>query len=112
MQQPESDAPVSLDEIVGRNVHMLMWDRQITQVKLGNAVGIDQSSLAKKLRGKRGWSLDEVNAVAAELGTTIGALCTPWDLNPEPTDYESDAPLAAVVVGPWGSSVAGFGDAA
>ncbi|MPT14053.1 MAG: XRE family transcriptional regulator [Microbacterium sp.] len=63
-----------MDAEVGRRVHMLMWDQQLTQTAFGARVGIDQSALAKKLRGQRGWSLDEVATVAAELGVSVSYL--------------------------------------
>ena len=82
---------VSLDAVVGRNVHVIMWERKMTQTALGGMIGTDQSSLGKKLRGERGWSLDEVEQVAAALAVPVSALFdrawyTPRDLNPEPTD--------------------------
>ncbi len=63
-----------MDAEVGRRVHMIMWDRRVTQTALGRLVGLDQSSLGKRLRGERGWSLDDLRAVAGALGTTIGYL--------------------------------------
>lgn len=63
-----------MDAEVGRRVHMLMWDQQLTQTTFGAQVGIDQSALAKKLRGQRGWSLDEVSSVASALGVSVGYL--------------------------------------
>ncbi|MBK0419995.1 helix-turn-helix transcriptional regulator [Leucobacter sp. CSA1] len=72
-RQP-AESKNSMDFEVGRRIHMLMWDRGITQTALAPRVGINQSSLAKKLRGQRGWSLDDVRAVAAELQTTVGYL--------------------------------------
>ena len=63
-----------VDAEVGRRVHMLMWDRQLTQTEFGSMIGIDQSALAKKLRGTRGWSLDEVVAVARALDVSVAQL--------------------------------------
>lgn len=53
---------------------MLMWERRITQTALGKKVGIDQSSLAKRLRGERGWALDDIKSVAAELRVSMAYL--------------------------------------
>lgn len=36
-----------------------MWDRRITQTMMAPALGLDQSTLSKKLRGVRPWSLVE-----------------------------------------------------
>ncbi|MFJ3392035.1 helix-turn-helix domain-containing protein [Leifsonia aquatica] len=72
-----------------------MWDRKITQATLAPQIGMDQSSLAKRLRGQRGWSLDQVVSAAGALNTTVAYLfgevddptwCAPRDLNPEPID--------------------------
>ncbi|MBN9209317.1 MAG: helix-turn-helix transcriptional regulator [Microbacterium ginsengisoli] len=60
----------SLDVTVGRRVHMIMWERRITQTALGRMVGIDQSSLGKRLRGERGWSLDDLRVVAEALNVS------------------------------------------
>ena len=60
----------------------MMWDRRITQTALGRAIGIDQSNLGKRLRGERGWSLDDLQAVARALGTTMGYLLGENDEGP------------------------------
>jgi transcriptional regulator with XRE-family HTH domain len=64
----------SYDRIVGRRVHQIMWEQRLTQTTLAKQIGLDQSSLGKRLRGDRGWSLDEVHAVAAALRTTVAYL--------------------------------------
>lgn len=63
-----------VDAEVGRRIHMLMWDRGVTQTKFGLALGIDQSNIAKKLRGKAGWSLGEIVATARYFDVPIGYL--------------------------------------
>lgn len=77
----QSDS-ASLDTLVGRRVHMMMWDRRISQTALGKLVGIDQSSLSKRLRGERNWTLDDLRAVATALGTTMGYLLGENDEGP------------------------------
>jgi transcriptional regulator with XRE-family HTH domain len=82
---------------------MLMWDRQITQASLAPMLGIEQSALSKKLRGSRSWSIQDVASAARALNTTVAYLvgevddpmCTPSDLNREPTDSGSEC-LATV----------------
>lgn len=69
-----ADRAESLDVAVGRRVHMMMWEQRITQTALGRAIGLDQSGLGKRLRGERGWSLDDLAAVADELDVTIAYL--------------------------------------
>lgn len=64
----------NVDAEIGRRVHQLMWDRRITQTAFGARVGMDQSSVAKRLRGKLSWSAAQVVAAADALGTTVGYL--------------------------------------
>ena len=74
-QALQADAPaLSMDAVIGRRVHHLMWDRQLTQTAFSQKLGMQQSGLAKKLRGQRGWSADELIVVARELGVTVGYL--------------------------------------
>lgn len=63
-----------MDEFVGRRVFHLMWDRHLTQTAFGHMIGQSQSNLAKKLRGTRGWSLDDLKAAAKALDTTMAYL--------------------------------------
>ena len=100
-----ADAPLSGDQLAGRRVHMLMWDAKVSQRQLAPRLGMTQAALSKKVRGERGWSIDELLTVAAALKTTVAYLvgetenrhpdgpddgsaawCAPRDLNPEPTD--------------------------
>ncbi len=63
-----------VDAEVGRRIHMLMWDHGLTQTTFGAAIGVDQSALAKRLRGKAGWSLAEVVNAANYFNVPIGYL--------------------------------------
>ncbi len=87
--------------IVGRRIHQVMWDRQITQKELAPRIGMAQNTLSSKVRGKRGWSLDELLTIAAELRISVAWLVgesndpTPggpgsrlWESNPRPSHYE------------------------
>lgn len=75
MHAYEAEAPApSMDAVIGRRVHHLMWDQQLTQTAFSQKLGMQQSGLAKKLRGQRGWSADELIVVARELGVTVGYL--------------------------------------
>ncbi len=63
-----------MDAIIGRRVHHMMWDRKITQTALAGVLGLQQSALSRKLRGERGWSSDELVAVAGTLHTNVADL--------------------------------------
>lgn len=64
----------SHDEIVGERIAMLMFRHRVTQTALSRSLGMTQPALGKKLRGERKWSLDDLYAVARELGVTISEL--------------------------------------
>lgn len=70
--QPTTARP--MDAAIGLRVHLIMWDRRITQQELGDRIGMDQSSLGRRLRGDRGWTPDQITAVARELGTSVAYL--------------------------------------
>lgn len=103
-------APVvehSADAEVGRRVHMIMWDRQLKQTELGPRIGMEQSTLSKKLRGLRPWSLEEVVTVARELHTSVayligevddaGNMVHPLGLEPRTHCFRAGGGIAPVV---------------
>jgi len=65
---------INWDAEIGEKAHMLMWRRGITQIALGEQLGVDQSSIAKRLKGKRKWTTGEVVALARALRTTVAFL--------------------------------------
>lgn len=69
-----SDATLSVDAQIGRRVHQLMWDRGMSQTQFGALAHMDQSSVAKRLRGKIGWSASQIVDAARILDTTVGFL--------------------------------------
>lgn len=58
----------SFDEQLGEAIHQVMWRRRITQTDLARQVlGITQSALSQKLRGKRPFYAGELVAIADAL---------------------------------------------
>ena len=47
------------------------------QVRLGQMLGITQSSVNKRWTGKRPWQLEELDSLATVLGTSVADLVTP-----------------------------------
>lgn len=93
MSTPEvgPQAAESYDVVIGRNIHRLMWDRQLTQTAFGPRIGIAQNTLTRKLRGQRGWSADEIAAAARELRVPVGVLfglLPDLDSNQEPAGFQ------------------------
>lgn len=73
---------MTTDEVVGRNVHHMMWDRRIRQRRVYEAMGLSRGSLAKKLRGEVTWSADDIATAARIIGVDPGRLFI--DSVPEP----------------------------
>lgn len=98
-------APISAadeidDAFIGRRVHQVMWDQRVTQTTLGSALGMDQSTVGKRLRGVVGWPAPLLVKTARFLDTTVAYLVgeadeptTPTTPNPETADYSSVASL-------------------
>lgn len=68
---------------VGELVHQHMWRNKVTQTALAGVLGIGQPGVARKLRGERPFTIDELLAVAAYLNLPITEL-VPNAENPRP----------------------------
>ena len=90
---------INLDESIGRRAHQLMWDRKMTQTVLAARVGMDQSSVAKRLRGKLGWSATQVKTFADALETTVAYLYGETDNPTSPVGLGGIEPPAITVKG-------------
>lgn len=55
------------DEALGRAFEQARWDRRISQTHMANKMGIDQSTLSRKLHGERPWTFAEMLAAADAL---------------------------------------------
>lgn len=78
---------MSIDAAVGQSLHMMMWQRGIPQTRLAKRLGVTQSTLSRKLRGRTAWSLDELYAAAGAMGCTVEELLPHLDSNQEPFGY-------------------------
>ena len=79
-------AEKGLDFEVSRRVNMLMWERKMTQTALSKKLSVGQSTFSKKVRGDLGWSVADLVAVSAALGTTVAYLVGESD---DPSDPKS-----------------------
>lgn len=75
---------MNADQIAGEKIHLLMRRRGIAQAELAPHLGIDQSSMSKKLYGKRTWTLDELLTVARVLDVPITDLLPDDEYAPVP----------------------------
>ena len=73
---------MNADQIIGERVHILMRRDRISQEQLGQALGIAQASASKKLLGQRGWTVDELIAVARFLDVQVTDLLPGNDYAP------------------------------
>ncbi|WP_425546742.1 helix-turn-helix domain-containing protein [Brevibacterium sanguinis] len=53
---------------------MLMWDSKLSQRKLAPQLGMTQANLSKKVRGERGWSVDDLLAVSRFFDVSVSYL--------------------------------------
>jgi hypothetical protein len=90
---PAQDAGRTADQVIGENVHRLMWRAQENQSRLAPQWGMTQTSLSLKLRGKRPWFAGEIVSAARHFGVSIEALFetdddgwAPSGSNRRPTD--------------------------
>lgn len=68
-------------EYIGERIHAAMWIQRVTQKQVAAALGITQSSIARKLRGERPWSIEDVLTACSLLGLA------PADVLPDAGDY-------------------------
>lgn len=73
----------NVNVLVGELVHQHMWRNKVTQTKLGAHLGVSQPAIAKKVRGERPFTIDELLSVAAYLNLPITDLL-PNAENPHP----------------------------
>lgn len=86
--------------MVGETIHMELWRRGTPAAALAPVVGVSQSVMSKKLRGRVKWSLEEIYRASRFLDIPVTDLLPPedgfelphMDSNHEPCGYWS-APL-------------------
>ena len=89
-------------EAIGISVNQLLFTRNITRRRLGEALGIQGEAVSKKLRGQSRWTIEEIYAMAEFFEVDL------MDLLPRklPRGYEIGAPYHK---GPQSNLVAGAG---
>ena len=97
---PQRPAPRSLGEVVSRAVRVLMAEHEVNQTALALVLGVTQTQVSARLRGKAHWSLDDLARLAAYFGVSVaelvggsGGFVPPGggerarrDSNPQPSD--------------------------
>ena len=75
-------------EAIGVSVNQLLFTRNITRRRLGEALGVQGEAVSKKLRGQSRWTIEEVYAMAEFFELDL------MDLLPRklPRGYEIGAP--------------------
>lgn len=79
---------------LGEVLAKLRKDQGLDQATMAARVGIARNTLSNYETNKSGPPFEVVVRWAAVCGVSLDAIagmCAPWDLNPEPTDSESDA---------------------
>ena len=83
------------DVYVGARVHELLWQKRLQQRVVYEAMGLSRSSLAKKMRGTTGWSLDDLVVVKDVLGVGWDELLPRVDSNHQPSGCRVSRGFAA-----------------
>ena len=78
--------PQTFADAVAANVRAEMARVRLTQLEVAHALGVPQSVISDRARGRTPWQLNELETVARLLGTTVSRLCAIRDSNPEPAD--------------------------
>ena len=65
---------VTVDEVIGANVHDLLWRKHLKQRALYEAMGLSRESLARKMRGDTAWLARDIEVAARVLGVEPGSL--------------------------------------
>lgn len=73
---------MNADAITGERVHILMRRRGMSQADMAEHLLIDQSSMSKKLYGRRTWTLDELLTTARVFGVPVADLLPGDDYAP------------------------------
>lgn len=75
--------------IMGERVHQVMWRGQVTQTALAPVLGMKQTTLSLKLRGKRAFTSDEILKIADTFGVSLDYLFGKTD-DPRPVGPDGD----------------------
>lgn len=71
---PQRQAPRNTGEIISRTVRLLMADRQVNQTMLAVVLGITQTQVSARLRGRTPWHIADLEALAAYFGVSVPEL--------------------------------------
>lgn len=71
--------PSGVDELIGARVHAAMWRTRVTQKQLAAALGVDQGSVSKRLRGRTAWKVSDVIVAAQLCGVSVEDLMPQHD---------------------------------
>lgn len=86
-----------LDKEIGERVHVLMWRQGITLKAMAERLNVDATGLGKKLKGQRGFAVQEIADLAAELRVSVGHLFGEGDAPTEPRTEDYQTVVSPVV---------------
>ena len=65
---------LTLSQVVARNVRALMAVRAVTQMQLADVLGLSQTGISNRLRGKTPFDVNELGAIASAFNVAPGDL--------------------------------------
>lgn len=69
-----AEDPRNTNFVMGERVHRQMWRGQVSQTAFAPVLGMTQSALSAKLRGRRAFTSDEILKVAEVFGVSLDYL--------------------------------------
>jgi transcriptional regulator with XRE-family HTH domain len=76
----EPVGPDRVDELIGARVHAAMWRAHVTQTQVARALGVDQGSVSRRLRGRIAWRVTDLIVVADLCGIDVAELMRRHDV--------------------------------
>lgn len=58
---------MTTNQAIGEQIHGVMWRKNVTQAQLAQVLGITQAAISKKVRGKRPFTIEELQVASDHL---------------------------------------------
>jgi transcriptional regulator with XRE-family HTH domain len=63
-------------ETIAEEIRALMARRQVSQTELAQAVGVSQATFSERIRGRKPFNLDQLDAIAEHLNVSVESIVT------------------------------------
>ena len=102
--EANSEAALALQDIVSKNIRILMAAYMTQQEDLASSLGIAQSGLSRKLNRRTDWTVSDIANAAAFYSISVSQLVTPLSITSSaPVAYRGQHDVAPDTMGLAGS---------